>query len=941
MEYLFNMDHLTPVRAGMPLQGNINNLVIFIRFQDESEFTRTIPYYEALFNSTAEGADSVYNFFHQTSYSQVNVTSTFYSKNGNAVVSYQDAYPRSYYLPYNQTTNPNGYTTATRAARETELLKNALLASKSEIEASGLNLDIDNDGNIDSITFVVHGPTAADYWGTLLAPHSASIESQNIQIGGKTAEEYAFMIDDTLFTGLLVHEMLHQMGFEDYYQYSGRDGYPIWTWDTMGASTVSPANTSAYSKYQYGEWISNIPTIRSSQRVTLIPLSEPAGALMNCCKIETSNPNQYLVLEYRIKTQTGVDSNIPGTGLLIYRVNEEKEGEGNAYGPPWELYLFRPNVTISQGKYAEGIKNAVLISDGDVEKAFLSRQSGRTEAGTSDFPIFFEDGTDMGIRISNVGEAGDTISFDVSIATTPTADVGVTKTASSVSVNPDTTLTYTVVVSNAGPNTATGVRLIDTTPSALSNPQYSLDNGTTWRSWTSPYSIGDIANGDSVTILIRGIVNSTAIGSIENTAIVTTTTTDPNPTNNTTTVVTPINTPTADVSVVKTTTSTSVAPGDQIIYSIAIANAGPSTAQGIVLNDIVPATLQSMQYSLNNGTTWQNWTGSYRVGTLVKGAATTILLRGTVRSDAKGRVNNLAQVTSTTIDPDLTNNASSVTIPINAPQQSADISVTKTADTAVAKPGDVITYTIVVSNAGPDTASAVSLVDVVPSMLTNVAYSINNGTTWKSWSSPYVLGDLANDASRTVLIRGTVGDSATGQIVNTAIVRSSTLDPNETNNTDTVRTLVIIGEGADLEVTQSVNQVAFYPGQEIVYTIVVTNSGPETAENVVINDVLPMGVTNALYSVNATPWRVWNGRYVLGNLAAGETAIMTIRGIIARGLAGNMVNTVTVTSTTSDPTSNNNTAQVDFTILRGQSNCKRIANCCCQKCRSTYHKSCR
>lgn len=110
MKYLFNMDYITPIRAGMPLQGNINNIVIFIRFQGESEFTRTIPYYDALFNSTEEGADSVYNFFHQTSYSQVNVTSTFYSKNWNSVVSYEDVYPRSYYLPYDQATNPNGYT---------------------------------------------------------------------------------------------------------------------------------------------------------------------------------------------------------------------------------------------------------------------------------------------------------------------------------------------------------------------------------------------------------------------------------------------------------------------------------------------------------------------------------------------------------------------------------------------------------------------------------------------------------------------------------------------------------------------------------------------------------------------------------------------------------------------------------------------------------------
>lgn len=1042
------MDYITPIRAGMPLQGNINNIVIFIRFQGESEFTRTIPYYDALFNSTEEGADSVYNFFHQTSYSQVNVTSTFYSKNWNSVVSYEDVYPRSYYLPYDQATNPNGYTTDTRGTREIELLKNAVLAVRDEIEEAGINLDIDNDGSVDSITFVIHGPTAANYWGTLLAPHNASMESADVKIGGKTVDEYAFMIDDTLFTGLLVHEMLHQMGFEDYYPYTNQDEKPVWTWDTMGVSTVAPANTSAYSKYEYGKWITNIPTIKLSQRVTLIPLSEPAGALMNCCKIETSNPNQYLVLEYRIKTQAGIDSNIPGTGLLIYRVSEEKAGKGNADGKPWELYIFRPGVMFAtnqlkmnmSGKY---VKNATITSDGNIEEAFLSQQSGRTEAGTSDFPIFFEDGTDMGIRISNVGEAGDTISFDVSFATTPTADIGVTKMADSTSVSPDATINYTVVVSNAGPNTATGVRVIDNVPSQLSNPQYSIDNGTTWRNWTSTYSIGDLANGDSVTILYRGTVKSTAVGNIDNTVIVTATTTDPNPNNNTATVVTPINRAAADISVAKTTTSTSLAPGDQITYSIVVANAGPSNATGVILNDVIPVNLQDVQYSIDDGTTWKNWMGSYSIGALANGASTTILLRGTVRSNTTSSVNNVAQVTSTSIDPDLSNNVSSVITPVIIPEQSADISVTKTADTENVEVGDILTYTIVVSNAGPNTAQGVTLTDllptvlinqqystnnggiwrswespylignlamgvsrtilvrgvvsdaatigqitntatvssvtpdqdesnntdsvtttigqeksadisvtktassqsvapgsrltytivvanagpstaqgvtltdVIPSELTRVQYSTNNGMTWTTWSSPYTIGNLGNGASRTILIRGTVKLTALGQITNTARVSATTPDPNPNNNASTITTTIATIQEARLTVTQKANKIAFYPGQEIVYTIAVTNQGPDIAENVTVIDTIPMGITEKLYSVNNGPWRVWNGIYGIGNLNAGSTVTITIKGIVTGALTGENANIVIVTSTTSDSSqSNTNIARVDFTVLR-------------------------
>jgi hypothetical protein len=61
-----------------PQIGTINNLVIFIRFSDESESSRQIGAYDTLFNSGADGINSMYNYYREVSYNQLSISSHFY-----------------------------------------------------------------------------------------------------------------------------------------------------------------------------------------------------------------------------------------------------------------------------------------------------------------------------------------------------------------------------------------------------------------------------------------------------------------------------------------------------------------------------------------------------------------------------------------------------------------------------------------------------------------------------------------------------------------------------------------------------------------------------------------------------------------------------------------------------------------------------------------------
>lgn len=119
----------------------------------------------------------------------------------------------------------------------------------------------------------------------------------------------------------------------------------------------------------------------------------------------------------------------------------------------------------------------------------------------------------------------------------PQADVAVTKTADPTPAASGDVLVYTLTVSNLGPDSAENVVLSDT-PAGLSEPEYTLD-GLAWLPWNGAYAFGTMPAGQTVFLQLRGIVSATAGGLLTNTAVVSSTTPDPDESNNTVTIVTP------------------------------------------------------------------------------------------------------------------------------------------------------------------------------------------------------------------------------------------------------------------------------------------------------------------------------------------------------------------------------------------------------------------
>ena len=490
----------------------------------------------------------------------------------------------------------------------------------------------------------------------------------------------------------------------------------------------------------------------------------------------------------------------------------------------------------------------------------------------------------------------------------PSADLSVIKRASPDPVPAGGRLTYTLLIANAGPSAAENVTLSDLLPAGLEDAEISVNGGASWAPFSGSYPVGNLAAGGAVRLLIRAAVSSSVAGSLTNTAVVGSDTPDPNPEDNTSTVVTPV-VPSADLSVVKTAAPNPVRPGEVLTYRLTVSNAGPSEARNVIVRDQVPSSLAGAEYSLDEGATWQPWTGSLALGTLAAGGVRSILIRGTVASLTGGPIVNTATVDSDTPDPNPDNNTSTETTGV-AGGFSADIAVTKRAQPTTAVPGQALTYTITVTNNGPDDAEGVALYDAVPPELSGAEFSTDGGATWTPWTDPYGLSALAAGESVSILIRGMVVATACGIISNTAVATSATPDPNPNNNTATADTPVTAG-GADLSLQKTAYPNPACRCQYVTFTLTVSNAGPATAERVVITDALSQDLSRAVYSVdNGRTWKSWPGSYPVGSLPPGGSVSILLAGIVSACTKDCICNAASVSSLTPDPDTSNNTASI-------------------------------
>lgn len=413
-----------------PNTGTVNNLCVFIRFSDQTEFPDPRGFYENKFNPTEDDAYSLRNYFHKVSYDQLDFVSYSYPTCATTVnLSYQDSHPRSYYVPYNAVTNPNGYQDSEqRAIREQTMLGEAITALADQIPTD-LNIDADNDGYVDNVCFIIRGPHTA--WAELLWAHRWGLYYTSAFINGKQVMDYTFQPENHNEVRTLCHEMFHSVGSPDLYHYTYNGMTAVGCWDIMESGL---GHMGMYMKRKYGEWIPQLTVISQTGDYTLNPVT---SATNNAYRINVAgHPEEFFVLEYRKQDTDIFEQRLPGSGLLIYRINSNYEG--NADGPPDEVYIYRPNGT--------GTANG-MIAD-----AAFSAQKYMTEFNDGTNPnCFWTNNTLAHLNISNISAAGETISFHYSSTATSLPPVINITSPADAAVVPigDVTFTATATVSGS------------------------------------------------------------------------------------------------------------------------------------------------------------------------------------------------------------------------------------------------------------------------------------------------------------------------------------------------------------------------------------------------------------------------------------------------------------------------------------------------------------
>lgn len=514
-------------------------------------------------------------------------------------------------------------------------------------------------------------------------------------------------------------------------------------------------------------------------------------------------------------------------------------------------------------------------------------------------------------------------------------------------VAPGNNIVYTQVVQNLGPMAAVNAIFSEAVPANTTFQAIVTPAG--WTCLTP--AVGATGNITCTNPLVASLASSTftitvKVGAattsgtqIVDVANVTSGTNDPNLANNSATAIVTVGAATsADLAITNTPSSPTVAAGSNYTLTALVTNQSTLAAATPVFQETIP--LNTTFVSLVSPAGWTCTTPAAggtgllfckTTGATMPGGASAsfpIILNVNAATPSGTQVAGTASVSSSTPDPNPTNNSATGIITVASAGQ-VDLAVTSTATPNPVSEGNNITYTQAVLNNGPIAATNATFTEAIPANTTLVSFPTPAGWTCLPVIAVGGTGTFTCtlNVGQTIAVNASVSfplvvkvnpTTPPGTIItNTPTVSSTTGDPNSANNSATTNVTVASPSQADVSILKTASPEPVNQGTNLTYTLQVTNGGPAVAQGVTVTDPLPGEVTYTSSFTSQGSCAVAAGTVTctLGSLSVGSTAVITINvNATTFSAVATSSNQATVASTTSDPNLTNNSSTAISTI---------------------------
>jgi len=547
-------------------------------------------------------------------------------------------------------------------------------------------------------------------------------------------------------------------------------------------------------------------------------------------------------------------------------------------GLSYTIHTESPGTVYNQGS---GLWTVGVVPVGETRQLVIDATVDAATNGTTltnELVSITQDETDTNATADDINESIDIIND---------LDLVVTLEAANSNVNEQEDVTYTLTVLNLGPARATNVDLQTLLPAELSFVSAAVSDGT-FNNGTLTWALPEIniTESFSIEIVANAPEGSGGVSTTATSSIVALDQTETVPANNTNDAVVIIN---HENNLVFTKTVDDAAPkeGDTVTFTLTVENLGPAQSQNLQLTDNMPAGLT---FASSNAASHGSFAaGIWTIGDLSMGETASIEVLATVDAGTNGQTltNIISGITQDETDSDASGD--DLEEPVTVDNQ-VDLLVTKIVDNAAPSEGDLVTFTLEVTNNGPIVITNLVLDDPMP---TGLSFSSAGAPSHGSFVNPQWTIPTLNVAEvATLQISATVDAGTSGTTITNVITNVAMDQTDSTPAGDDLEEAVTVNSETDLVVTKTVDNAAPNELDSVSYTITVVNNGPARATNLTIEDPLPSGLT--FVNANATRGAYSGNLWTIGNLDNAQTETLVLTASVNLGQSGNtIVNQIT------------------------------------------------